>query len=47
MSSKCWNYVYTIEITSGDSANIQEGNTLQLTTVVKLNGNMLQIKQLP
>jgi len=37
-------YVYTIEITSGDSANIQEGNTLQLTTVVKLNGNIVTDK---
>lgn len=37
-------YVYTLEITSGDSANIQEGNTLQLTTVVKLNGNIVTDK---
>ncbi|NLY20787.1 MAG: hypothetical protein GXZ08_05855, partial [Tissierellia bacterium] len=37
-------YVYTIEITSGDSANIQEGNTLQLTTVVKLNGEVVTNK---
>jgi len=37
-------YVYTLEITSGDSANIQEGNTLQLTTVVKLNGNVVTDK---
>lgn len=37
-------YVYTLEITNGDSANIQEGNTLQLTTVVKLNGNIVTDK---
>ena len=37
-------YVYTLEITSGDNANIQEGNTLQLTTVVKLNGNVVTDK---
>lgn len=37
-------YVYTLEITSGDSANIQEGNTLQLTTQVKLNGNVVTDK---
>lgn len=37
-------YIYTIEITSGDSASIQEGNTLQLTTVVKLNGEVVTDK---
>jgi hypothetical protein len=37
-------YVYTLEITSGDSASIQEGNTLQLTTEVKLNGNVVTDK---
>jgi len=35
-------YIYTLEITSGDSASIQEGNTLQLTTQVKLNGNTVE-----
>ena len=37
-------YIYTIEITSGDSASIQEGSTLQLNAVVKLNGNPVDNK---
>ena len=37
-------YVYTIEITNGDSANIQETSTLQLNVVVKLNGNVVTDK---
>ena len=37
-------YVYTIEITNGDSANIQEASTLQLNAVVKLNGNVVTDK---
>ncbi len=37
-------YVYTLEITSGDSASIQEGSTLQLNAVVKLNGNPVDNK---
>ena len=37
-------YVYTIEITNGETASIQENNTLQLTTQVKLNGNVVTDK---
>ncbi len=37
-------YVYTIEITNGEIASIQENNTLQLTTQVKLNGNVVTDK---
>lgn len=37
-------YVYTIEITNGETASIQEGSTLQLTTQVKLNGNVVTDK---
>lgn len=32
-------YIYTLEITNGETANIQETSTLQLNVVVKLNGN--------
>jgi len=34
-------YIYTLEIINGETANIQQGNTLQLNTVVKLNGNIV------
>jgi len=37
-------YVYTLEITNGEIASIQENNTLQLTTQVKLNGNVVTDK---
>jgi len=37
-------YVYTIEITNGETANIQETSTLQLNVVVKLNGNVVTDK---
>ena len=37
-------YVYTIEITNGETASIQEGSTLQLNAVVKLNGNPVDNK---
>lgn len=37
-------YIYTLEITNGETSSIQEGNTLQLTTVVKLNGNVVTDK---
>lgn len=35
-------YIYTLEITNGETASIQENNTLQLTTQVKLNGNTVE-----
>ena len=37
-------YVYTLEITNGEIASIQEGSTLQLNAVVKLNGNPVDNK---
>ena len=37
-------YVFTVEITNGETASIQAGNTLQLATVVKLNGNPVDNK---
>jgi hypothetical protein len=38
------NYVYTLEITNGETASIQEASTLQLNTQVKLNGNIVDNK---
>ncbi|NLG89770.1 MAG: Ig domain protein group 2 domain protein, partial [Clostridiaceae bacterium] len=35
-------YIYSLEITNGETASIQENNTLQLTTQVKLNGNTVE-----
>ena len=35
-------YVYTLEITNGETANIQEGITLQLNVRVKLNDNIVE-----
>lgn len=35
-------YVYTIEITNGEIASIQEGSTLQLNVQVKLNDNTVE-----
>ena len=37
-------YVYTIEIIKGETSSIQEGSTLQLNAVVKLNGNPVDNK---
>ncbi|WP_168796726.1 Ig-like domain-containing protein [Acetivibrio thermocellus] len=37
-------YIYTLEITNGETASIQEGSTLQLNAVVKLNGNPVDNK---
>ena len=37
-------YVYTLEITNGETASIQEASTLQLNTQVKLNGNIVTDK---
>jgi len=37
-------YVYTLEITNGETASIQEASTLQLNTQVKLNGNIVDNK---
>jgi len=37
-------YIYTLEITNGETANIQETSTLQLNVVVKLNGNVVTDK---
>lgn len=37
-------YVYTLEITNGETSSIQEGSTLQLNVVVKLNGNVVTDK---
>jgi len=37
-------YIYTLEITNGETANIQEASTLQLNVVVKLNGNPVDNK---
>lgn len=37
-------YVYTIEITKGETSSIQEGSTLQLNVVVKLNGDVVTDK---
>lgn len=37
-------YVYTLEITKGETSSIQEGSTLQLNVVVKLNGNPVDNK---
>jgi hypothetical protein len=37
-------YVYTLEITNGETSSIQEGSTLQLNAVVKLNGNVVTNK---
>jgi len=37
-------YIYTLEITNGETSSIQEGSTLQLTTQVKLNGNVVTDK---
>ena len=37
-------YVYTLEITNGETSSIQEGSTLQLNAVVKLNGNPVDNK---
>lgn len=37
-------YIYTLEITNGETANIQEASTLQLNTQVKLNGNIVTDK---
>ncbi len=37
-------YVYTLEITKGETSSIQEGSTLQLNVVVKLNGNVVTDK---
>jgi len=35
-------YVYTIEITNGETASIQEASTLQLNAQVKLNDNIVE-----
>jgi len=35
-------YVYTLEITNGEIASIQEGSTLQLNVQVKLNDNIVE-----
>lgn len=35
-------YVYTIEITNGETSSIQEGSTLQLNAQVKLNDNIVE-----
>ena len=35
-------YVYTLEITNGEIASIQEGSTLQLNAQVKLNDNIVE-----
>ena len=35
-------YVYTIEITNGETSSIQEGSTLQLNVQVKLNDNIVE-----
>ncbi len=37
-------YIYTLEITNGETASIQEASTLQLNVVVKLNGNPVDNK---
>jgi len=37
-------YVYTLEITNGETSSIQEGSTLQLNAVVKLNGEVVTDK---
>jgi len=37
-------YIYTLEISNGETANIQETSTLQLNVVVKLNGNVVTDK---
>jgi len=37
-------YVYTLEITNGETANIQKTSTLQLNIQVKLNGNVVTDK---
>mgnify|MGYP001442274890 CR=1 FL=1 len=37
-------YVYTLEITNGETANVQETSTLQLNVVVKLNGEVVTDK---
>ena len=37
-------YIYTLEITNGETANIQETSTLQLNVVVKLNGDVVTDK---
>ena len=37
-------YIYTLEITNGETSSIQEGSTLQLNAVVKLNGNPVDNK---
>ncbi|CDG35125.1 Ig domain protein group 2 domain protein [Acetivibrio thermocellus BC1] len=37
-------YIYTLEITNGETSSIQEGNTLQLNVVVKLNGEVVTNK---
>jgi len=37
-------YIYTLEITNGETSSIQEGSTLQLNVVVKLNGNVVTDK---
>jgi hypothetical protein len=35
-------YIYTLEITNGETASIQEGSTLQLNAQVKLNDNTVE-----
>ena len=35
-------YVYTLEITNGETSSIQEGSTLQLNAQVKLNDNIVE-----
>ncbi|SKA94441.1 Ig-like domain (group 2) [Caloramator quimbayensis] len=37
-------YIYTLEITNGETASIQAESTLQLNTQVKLNGNVVTDK---
>jgi len=37
-------YIYSLEITNGETASIQEASTLQLNTQVKLNGNIVTDK---
>ncbi len=37
-------YIYTLEITNGETSSIQEGSILQLNAQVKLNGNVVDNK---
>jgi len=37
-------YIYSLEITNGETSSIQEGSTLQLNVVVKLNDNVVTDK---